>query len=68
MELYLTRGTLFFPHYASLVCVLVGQDYHFCQQGAASVHHEGMSKVDLPTVHLELHITELRVVHHAAQV
>lgn len=42
--------------------------YHFCQQGAASIHHEGTSKVDLSTVHLELQITELRVVHHAAQV
>lgn len=55
-----------------LVLLLAGlgfdQFYHFCQQGAASVHHEGMSKVDLSAVHLELHIAELRVVHHAAQV
>ena len=42
--------------------------YHFGQQGAAGVHHEGMGKVDVSTVDLDLHITELRVVHHAAQV
>lgn len=46
----------------------LGSSYHFCQQGAAGICHEGMSEVDLSTVHLELHITELRVVHHAAQV
>lgn len=42
--------------------------YHLCQEGAASIHHEGMGEVDLSAVHLELQVTELRVVHHAAQV
>lgn len=39
--------------------------YHLCQQGAASVQHEGVCKVDLASVHLELHIAQLGVVHHA---
>lgn len=42
--------------------------YHLSQPGAASIYHEGMSKVNFSTVHLELDITELRVVYHAAQV
>lgn len=39
--------------------------YHLCQQGTASVQHEGVCKVDFASVHLELHITQLRVVNHA---
>lgn len=42
--------------------------YHFCQQGAACIHHEGVSEVDVAVVHLELQVAELRVVHHAAEV
>lgn len=48
--------------------LLKSLSYHFCQQGAASIHHEGMSMIDFSTVHLKLHITKLRVVDHAAQV
>lgn len=42
--------------------------YHFCQEGAACINHEGMRIEDLATVHLELPVTQLRVVHHAAQI
>lgn len=42
--------------------------YHFCQQGAACINHEGVSEVDVAAVHLELQVAELRVVHHAAEV
>lgn len=42
--------------------------YHVGQQGAASVEHEGVSEEDVAAVHLQLHVAELRVVHHAAQI
>lgn len=38
------------------------------QQRAAGVEHERVSEVDVAVVHLQLHVTELRVVHHAAQI
>ena len=42
--------------------------HHFGQQGAAGVQHERVDEEDLSAVHLDLHVAELRVVHHAAQV
>lgn len=42
--------------------------YHFSQQGAAGVQHEGVCVEQFSTVHLELHVAELRVVHHPTEV
>lgn len=42
--------------------------YLLSQQGAAGIQHEGMGEEDFTAVHLQLHITQLWVVHHGAQV
>ena len=50
------------------ICMTCCVTYHLGQQGAAGVQHERVDGEDLSAVHLDLHVAELRVVHHAAQV